>query len=97
MSFVPAWKAASSPTLSCQLIKNRKGLNLGQLTYHIQVMEQGSYPQVLGQNNQQVCPESYIFTKVFSSRCMFPLFLKAFESRCSSISSYEQQQKTGAV
>lgn len=47
--------------------------------------------------HQQVCPESYIFTKVFSSRCMFPLFLKAFESRCSSISSYEQQQKTGAV
>lgn len=50
MSFVPVWKAVSSPTLSCQLIKNRNGLNLGQLTYHIQMMEQGSYSQVLGQN-----------------------------------------------
>lgn len=46
VSFVPAWKTMSSPALSCQLLKTRKGFSLGQLTYHIQMKEQGSYPQV---------------------------------------------------
>lgn len=46
VSFVPAWKTTSLLTLSFQLLKTSNGLNLGQLTYRIQMKEQGNYSHV---------------------------------------------------